>query len=210
MGVYLKKIKGRKNISVSLMKNYRQAKMEPSSKIKEGRFSYKGIPIVDFRLFTLKGGIQREEINISINANIEDNYINSNLANQLLILEPNIGEREGLFDIKEYEINDLQVTTDHYEYIPQFCVVTMFNPKIDIILGKPWLKELDTFMLNLEKKIFMFPYKRKMNPFQDESTKSKPIKPSLEDFKDISKLMFQDNNKNYTKEAERAQRSHLQ
>jgi hypothetical protein len=48
--------------------------------------------------------------------------MNIDLANQLLILEPNIIEKEDYFQIKE-----LQVMIDEYEYISQFYVTTMYK-----------------------------------------------------------------------------------
>jgi hypothetical protein len=36
---------------------------------------------------------------------------------------------------KQYEIKDLQVTIDDYEYISQFKVATMYKKEFDIILG---------------------------------------------------------------------------
>ena len=111
---------------------------------------------------------------------------------------PNIGERESLFGRKEYEINDLQLTIDHYEYISEFCVITLLNKEVDIILGRPWFKELGTFILNTKNKFLMFLYK-KMVTFQDMTTKSKLIMPSAKDPKDILKLMFQENPKAVSK-----------
>lgn len=74
------------------------------------------------------------------------------LENQLLVLEPNIGEQKGFCDKNEYEINDLQVRDDHYEYTSQFYVVTMLDKEVDTILNRPWFKELVTFMLNTKTK----------------------------------------------------------
>jgi hypothetical protein len=59
-------------------------------KMKEGRLFYKGVSTSCFGLLTLKGSIQEKEINIIINVNHKENYINIDLANQLLIPEPNI------------------------------------------------------------------------------------------------------------------------
>ena len=72
------------------------------------------------------------------------------MENQLLILEQNIGELQGVIGGKEYEIYNLQVTIDHYVYISQSHVITMLDKEVDIILGRPWLKELGTFILNTE------------------------------------------------------------
>jgi hypothetical protein len=64
-----------------------------------------------------------------------ENYINIDLENQLLIPEPNIIEKKDIFQIKE-----LQVTIDEYEYISQLYVTTMYKEEIDIIIGLPCLK----------------------------------------------------------------------
>jgi hypothetical protein len=101
------------------------------------RFTYEGGYISCYRLFTFKGSIQGRVVNIIINMNCDDNYININLANQLLIPELNIIEKEDIFCKKQNEINELQVTIDDYEYISQFNVATMFQKEIDIILGLP-------------------------------------------------------------------------
>ena len=84
------------------------------------------------------------------------------------------------------------MTIGQYEYIYQLHIVKM---DIDIILGPPWFKDLGTFMLNIEKQVLTFPYKGKRITFRDITSKSKSIKSSLEDLKDISNLMFQDNEK---------------
>jgi hypothetical protein len=85
--------------------------------------------------------------------NCDENYINIDLENQLLISEQNIIEKEDIFHKKQYEIKDLQVTIDDYEYISQFNVTTMYKEEIDIILGLPWFKKLGTFILNMEKSL---------------------------------------------------------
>jgi hypothetical protein len=123
-----------------------------------------------------------------------ENYINIDLANQLLIPEPNIIEKEDIFQIKE-----LQVTIDEYEYISQFNVTTMYKEEIDIILGLPWFKNLGTFILNMEKKFVTFPYKKKMMTFQDTTMRSKSIIPSSKDFKDILKVILQENQKSISR-----------
>jgi hypothetical protein len=60
-----------------------------------------------------------------------ENYINIDLANQLLHLKTNII----IFFNGHYEIKDLQVTIDDYEYISNFNVTTMYQKEVDIILG---------------------------------------------------------------------------
>jgi myosin heavy subunit len=115
------------------------------------------------------------------------------LANQLLIPELNIIEKEDIFHKKQYEIKELQVTIDDYEYISQFNVTTMYKEEIDIILGLPWFKKLGTFILNMEKRFVTFPYKKKMMTFQDITMKSDSIVPSSKDLKDISKVILQEN-----------------
>jgi hypothetical protein len=116
------------------------------------------------------------------------------LTNQLLISEPNIIENEDIFQIKE-----LQVTIGEYEYISQFYVTTMYKKEIDIILGLPWFKNLGTLILNMEKKFVTFPRKKKMMTFQDTTMRSKSIIPSSKDFKDISKVILQENQKSISR-----------
>jgi hypothetical protein len=71
----------------------------------------------------------------------DENYIKINLANQLLIPETNIIEFFiFIFRTKLYEMKELQVTIDDYEYISQFNVTIMYREKIDIILGLPRFK----------------------------------------------------------------------
>jgi hypothetical protein len=84
------------------------------------------------------------------------------LANQLLIPELNIIEKEDYFQIKE-----LQVTIDEYEYIYQFYVTTMYKEEIFIVARLLWFKNLGTFILNMEKKSVTFPHKKKMMTLQD-------------------------------------------
>jgi hypothetical protein len=124
-----------------------------NSKMKEGRFSYEGNYILGCGLFTLKGSMQGKEINIVINERHKEHYININLANQLLIPEPNIIEKEDIFCRKRYEIKELQVTIDDYEYISQFNVTTMYTEEIDIILGLPWFQKLRYLHLKYREKV---------------------------------------------------------
>jgi hypothetical protein len=69
----------------------------------------------------------------------DENYIKIILENQLLIPEPNIIEKKKIFffHTKLYEIKELQVTIDEYEYISQLNVTIMYREEIDIILGLP-------------------------------------------------------------------------
>jgi hypothetical protein len=57
----------------------------------------------------------------------------------------------------------------------------MYKKEIDIILGLPWFEKLGTFILNMEKKFLVFPYKKKMMTFQDITMKSDSIVPSSKD-----------------------------
>jgi hypothetical protein len=95
--------------------------------MKAGRFSDKGVDIPCCGLFTLKGSIQGKESIVVINVDDKDNYINIDLANQLLILEPNIIEKEDIFHKKQYEIKNLLVKNDDYEEISQFKVANMYK-----------------------------------------------------------------------------------
>jgi hypothetical protein len=150
-------------------------------------------------VFTLKGSIQGKEVNIIISLDHKENYINIDLANQLLIQEPNIIEKEDIFRKTQYEIKDLLVTIDDYEDISQFKVATMYKKEFDIILGLPWFGKLGTFILNTEKRFLTFSYKKKMMTFQDITMRSKSIIPSSKDFKDISKVILQENQKSISR-----------
>jgi hypothetical protein len=161
--------------------------MDPNNKGK-GRFIYEGCPTVCCGFSTLKGNIQGREVNIVISLDYNANYMNIDLANQLLIPETNIIRKEDYFRIKE-----LQVTIDEYEYISQFYVTTMYQEEVDIVIGLPWFKSLGTFILNMEKKFVTFPYKEKLITLQD--TTSKPDSVTPEDFNDISEVILHENKK---------------
>jgi hypothetical protein len=159
-----------------------------NSKMTKGRFTYEGCPTVCCGFSTLKGNIQGREVNIVISLDYNTNYMNIDLANQLLISEPNIIGKEDYFRIKE-----LQVTIDEYEYISQFYVTTMYQEEVDIVIGLPWFKSLGTFILNMEKKFVTFPYKEKMITLQDTTSEPDPVRP--EDFNNISEVILQENQK---------------
>jgi hypothetical protein len=108
-----------------------ETKMD-NSKMMKGRFTYEGCPTLCYGFSTLNGSIQGREVNIVISLDHNANYMNIDLANQLLIPEKNIIEKEDYFRIKE-----LQVTIDEYEYISQFYVTTMYKEEIDIVIGLP-------------------------------------------------------------------------
>ena len=122
-----------------------------------------------------------------------ENYININLANQLLIPEPNIIEKEDIFQIKE-----LQVMIDEYECISQFYFTTMYKEEIGIVIRLLWFKNLGTFILNMDKKYVTFP-RKKMMTLQDTTMRSKSIIPSSKDFKDILKVILQENKKSISR-----------
>jgi hypothetical protein len=174
------------NQRVSIIVNY-EIKVD-NSKMRKGGFTYEGCPTVCCGFSTLKGNIQGREVNIVISLDYNANYMNIDLANQLLIPEPNIIGKEDYFRIKE-----LQVTIDEYEYISQFYVTTMYQEEVDIVIGLPWFKSLGTFILNMEKKFVTFPYKEKMITLQD--TTSAPNFVTPEDFNDISEVILQENKK---------------
>jgi hypothetical protein len=88
-------------------------------------------------------------------------HINVDLANQLMVLEPNIIENDTcLFDGK-YEIKNPQLSIDEYKLIGQFNVVSMYQGSVDIILGSTWVDTLGTFIFNTRRKFLTFSYKKK-------------------------------------------------
>jgi hypothetical protein len=145
----------------------------------KGKFTYEGCPIVCYSFSTLKGSMQGREVNIIINLDYNENYINIDLANQLLIPKQNIIENKDTFQVKE-----LQVMIDEYQYISQFYVTTMYQEEVEIVIRLPWFKSLGTFILNMEKKFVTFPYKEKMITLQGTTSEPDFLKP--EDFNDTS------------------------
>jgi hypothetical protein len=166
-------------------------------KIEEEIFSYEDCLSSCYGFSTLKESIQKREVHISVNLDHNENYINIDLENQLLILAHNIIENKDIFQIIE-----LQVTIDEYEYIFQFYVTTMYKKEIDIILEFPWFKNLGIFILNMEKKFVTFPYKKKTMTFQNTTMRSKSIIPLSNDFKNILKVIRQENQKSTSKQKE--------
>jgi hypothetical protein len=137
-------------------------------------------------LLKINGIIQGKNINIVICPTARKNHINVDLANQLMVLEPNIIENKTrLFDGK-YEIKNLQLSIDKYKFIGQFNVVSMYQDSVDIILGSTWVDTLGTFMFNTKRKFLTFSYKKKKFTLHDATMKSISEAPSSEDLKDIS------------------------
>jgi hypothetical protein len=144
-------------------------------------------------LLNVNGIIQGKNINIAICPTARKNHINVGLANQLMVLEPNIIENKTcLFDGK-YEIKNLQLSIDKYKFIGQFNVVSMYQDSVDIILGSTWVDTLGTFMFNTKRKFLTFSYKKKKFTLQDATMKSISEAPSSEDLKDISEVILLDN-----------------
>ena len=96
---------------------------------------------------------------------------------------------------KEYAISDLQWNIGYYTGVSKFIVKLLWSSNGDLALGLPWLKTLGTFILNAEKKFMTFPYKKKKITLQDIRMKSESEAASSEDFKEISKVMSQGNEK---------------
>ena len=71
----------------------------------------------------------------------------------------------------------------------------MWSSDGDLVLGLPWLKTLGTFILNDEKKFLTFPYKKKKITLSDINMKTKSEVASPEDFKEISNMLSEGNEK---------------
>ena len=127
---------------------------------KQGRFPSTLKTYVSM-LLQIKGTIRGKDITISI-APVEcNNYISDEFANEIAIMESNIGERLDFWNNKEYAISDLQWNIGDYTGISQFIVRSLLSRDGDLILGSPWIETLGTFILNAEKKFMTFPYKNK-------------------------------------------------
>jgi hypothetical protein len=114
-----------------------------------------------------------------------------------LIPESNIIEKLDFWDIKQYDISDLQLNIGDYTFVSQFTVKSLWSNDGDIILGSPWMETLGTFILNMKKKFLTFSYKKKKITLQDVTLESDSV--TSEDLKDISKVILQDNQKSVQK-----------
>jgi hypothetical protein len=150
-------------------------------------------------LLEVNGIIQGKNINIVICPNARKNHINVDLANQLMVLEPNIIENDTCLSDEKYEIKNLQLSIGDYKFIGQFNVVSMYQDNVDIILGSTWVDTLGTFIFNTRRKFLTFSYKKKKITLQDVTMKSISEAPSSEDLKDISEVILQDNQKSIQK-----------
>jgi hypothetical protein len=137
-------------------------------------------------LLKVNGIIQGKNINIVICPTAKKNHINVDLANILMVLEPNIIENDTCLSDEKYEIRNLQLSIGDYKFIGQFNVVSMYQDSVDIILGSTWVDILGTFVFNTRRKFLTFSYKNKKITLQDITMKSISEAPSSKDLKDIS------------------------
>ena len=120
------------------------------------------------------------------------------MENQLLIQKSSIVEKRYNYDAKQYEITNLQLTINEYKFTSQFNVSTIYLNEVDIILGSPWMETLGSVILNMKKNILTFSYKKQIT-LQDVSMKSDSWDVSSEDFKDILKMISQEDQKSRQK-----------
>ena len=74
-------------------------------------------------LFRIRGTLAWKDITISIALDESNNYISTEFANHLVIPESNIGERLDFWDMKQFEINGLQLKVGEY-MVTSKCVDT--------------------------------------------------------------------------------------
>jgi hypothetical protein len=165
---------------------------------KQGRFPSTYKKYVD-PLLKVNGIIQGKNINIAICPTARKNHINVDLANQLMVLEPNIIENDMCLSNEKYDIKNLQLSMGDYKFIAQFNVVSIYEDSVDIILGSTWVDTLGTFIFNTRRKFLTFSYKKKKITLQDATMKSISEAPSSEDLKDISEVILPDNQKSIQK-----------
>jgi hypothetical protein len=150
-------------------------------------------------LLEVNGIIQGKNINVAICPNTRKNHINIDLANQLMVLEPNIIENDMCLSDEKYEIKNLQLSIGDYKFIGQFNVVSMYQDSVDIIIGSTWVDILGTFIFNTRRNFLRFSNKKKKITLHDVTMKSISEAPSSEDLKDISEAIFQNNQKSIQK-----------
>ena len=73
---------------------------------------------------------------------------------------------------KEYSISTLQWSIGDYTSVSQFIVKSLWSSNGDLVLGLPWVKTLENFILNAEKKFLTLPYKNKKITFLDINMKT--------------------------------------
>ena len=88
-------------------------------------------------LFRIKGTVGGKDIIICIAPSESNNYISTEFANHLLILESNIGEELDFWDMKQTEISALQPNVGDYMVTSKFIVISLWGFDGDIILGLP-------------------------------------------------------------------------
>ena len=150
-------------------------------------------------LLKVNGIIQGKNINIAICPTARKNHINVDLANQLMVLEPNIIENDMCLFDEKYDIKNLQLSMGDYKFTAKFNVVSIYQDNVDIILGSNWVDTLGTFIFNTRRKFLTFSYKKKKFTLQDATMKSISEAPSSEDLKDISEVILPDNQKSIQK-----------
>ena len=127
---------------------------------KQGRFPRTYKKYADL-LLEVNGILQGKNINVAICPNVKKNHINVDLANQLMVLKPNIIENDTCLSDEKYEIKKLQLSIGDYKFIGQFNVVSKYQDNVDIILGSTWVDILGTFVFNTRRKFLTFSYKKK-------------------------------------------------
>ena len=140
-------------------------------------------------LLQIKVIIKGKDITISISPGERNNYISDEFSNELAIPRTNISERLDFLNNKEYAISDLQWSIGDYTGVSQFIFKSLWSSNGDLVLGLPWLETLGNFILNVENKFLILPYKMNKIILQDINMKSRSEVASSEDFKEISKVM---------------------
>lgn len=74
----------------------------------------------------------------------------------------NIIEKIDLWNIKQYDIINLQLNIEDYTFISKLLVQSLWGDQGDIFLST-WMKSLGQLILNMEKKFMTFSYKKKKN-----------------------------------------------
>ena len=144
------------------------------------------------------GIIQEKYVCIAIFPTTKKNCINVDLENQLILSESDIIDNNTILSNDKYELKNLQLFVDYCKDLTQFnivSVVSLEQDMVDIILGSAWLDTLGTFMFNTRKKFLTFPYKKKKVTYQDVTMKPSSGVVLTEDFKDISKVLSQEDQK---------------
>ena len=116
---------------------------------KQDKEKHVGLFPTGISLLQVHGLIQKEKITVSINPSCKHNFINVNLAKRSQVPAQHIETAQ--IDNEDVQVyKDLKISMDKYVLHSNFYASDMAN--VDVVLGYPWMEEVDTININVQKK----------------------------------------------------------